>query len=86
MRLSKDELKSLIKECLVEILTEPTVNESRQPARSARAPACSASERTLSQFKLDKSSRKDRRSLKMRSRALPVIPYCRVSLLILRRG
>jgi|688.fasta_scaffold1399027_1 hypothetical protein len=39
MRLSKDELKSLIKECLVEILTEPTVNESRQPARSARAPA-----------------------------------------------
>lgn len=29
MRLNKEELKSIIKECLVEILTEPALNESR---------------------------------------------------------
>jgi hypothetical protein len=29
MRLNKEELKSIVKECLVEILTEPALNESR---------------------------------------------------------
>jgi hypothetical protein len=44
MRLNKEELKSIIKECLVEILTEPALNESRasrpagSPARRAQQP------------------------------------------------
>jgi hypothetical protein len=29
MRLTKEDLKSIVKECLVEILTEPAINESR---------------------------------------------------------
>jgi hypothetical protein len=43
MRLTKEDLKSIVKECLVEILTEPAINESRSPRQSqtSRQPAAS---------------------------------------------
>jgi len=37
MRLNKEELKSIIKECLVEILTEPALNESRSSRQISAA-------------------------------------------------